>query len=271
MSEVEARSSRWPLLLGIVALLLTGALALLGGWLWILDGAADDGVGNGATNGRVSYPAAAQDGYAVWERNDDGVPVRWDPCEPIELVLAPDGWPDGTRADLDAAIDTLGRASGLDLEIVGTTDERPSGSRLPYQPERYGERWAPVLIAWAEPGEAGLPLRDIDRGVAVPVAVGTEGDRTYVSGQVVFNVDRDDLESGSADRSSSWRATILHELAHLLGLAHVDDPDQLMYTYPGEGPVILGDGDLRGLEAVGERHGCRTTPPAGAVEVTPTP
>ncbi len=267
MSEAETRPPRWPLLLGIVALLLTGALALLGGWLWVLGGPA----GNEARDGGVSYPAASQDGYAVWERNDDGVPVRWDPCEPIELVLAPDGWPDGTRADLEAAIDTLQRASGLDLDVVGTTDERPSGSRLPYQPERYGDRWAPVLVAWAEPGEAGLPLRDIDRGVAVPVAVGADGDRTYVSGQVVFNLERDDLEPGDADRQSSWQATILHELAHLLGLAHVDDPEQLMYTYPGEGPVTLGDGDRRGLEAVGEGHDCRPAPAADAVEVAPAP
>jgi hypothetical protein len=35
------------------------------------------------------------------------------------------------------------------------------------------------------------------------------------------------------DREHSWGATLLHELGHLVGLAHVDDPDQLMSTYPG--------------------------------------
>ena len=210
-------------------------------------------------------------GFTVWERNDDGTPVRWDPCTPIEVMWSPVAAPPGAAADLREALDRLRAASGLDLQLAGTTDERPSGSRPPYQPERYGDRWAPVLVAWADPAQPGLPLRDTDRGVAVPVAVGAEGDRTYVTGQVILNGTRDDLRSGFGDRADAWGATLVHELLHVLGLGHVDDPTQLMYRFPGSGAVELGDGDLAGIAAVGAELGCREVPTAGPVRVQDPP
>ena len=215
----------------------------------------------------VGAEAALAEGFTVWERNADGTPVRFDPCSPIEVVLNPDGAPPSAHADLDEAVARVAAASGLDLALVGTTDEPPSDPRLPYQPERYGERWAPVLVTWARPGEPGVTLRDTDRGIAAPVAVGPEGERTYVSGQVVLNADRRDLRPGFGDRRDAWGATLLHELAHLVGLGHVDDPDQLMHTYPGEGEVAFGMGDRAGLAAVGADHGCREVPTPAPVRV----
>jgi hypothetical protein len=212
-------------------------------------------------------PGASSDGFAVWERNDDGVPVRWNPCAPIDLVLAPDGAPSGALADLREAAARVGEATGLELRVTGTTDERPRADRPPYQPERYGHRWAPVLVAWAPPHEGGVRLRPTDRGVAIPVAVGPVGDRTYVTAQVALNADRTDLEAGFADRARSWGSTLVHELAHVVGLDHVEDPSQLLYVHPGEGPVEFGEGDLAGLAAVGAQHGCRPVPRPQHVEV----
>lgn len=213
-------------------------------------------------------PSGMEDGgFTVWERNTDGTPVRFDPCSPIEFVLNADDAPPGARADLQAALARIAGAGGLDLHLTGSTDEPPSDPRLPYQPERYGHRWAPVLVTWASPGTPGVALRDVDRGIATPVAVGPRGERTYVSGQVVLNADRDDLRRGFDDRQDAWGATLLHELAHLVGLGHVDDPTQLLYVYPGAGPVELGEGDLAGLAAVGDTHGCREVPTAGPVRV----
>lgn len=232
----------------------------------------DVGAAAGADGSAVTGPMQTADpGFAVWAVNDDGQPVRWDPCRPIEVVLSLDGAPASARADLDGALERLIEASGLDLVRTGTTDERPTAARPPYQPERYGERWAPILVAWAAPGEAGLPLRDTDRGVAIPIAGGPAGDRTFLTAQVVLNRDRTDLLAGFSDRADAWGATILHELLHALGLDHVDDPEQLMAVYPGSGPVVLRDGDLAGLAAIGPTHGCRPLPPPGPLTVAPAP
>jgi hypothetical protein len=210
---------------------------------------------------------ASSDGYAVWARNDDGTPVRWDPCSPIEVVVATDSAPAGAWDDLEEAVGRVEEVTGLTFRLGAITDERPRADRPPYQPARYGHRWAPVLVAWAEPHEGGIRLRSSDRGVAVPIAVGPPGDRTYVTAQLVLNADRTDLASGFEDRAWSWGSTILHELAHVVGLDHVDDPDELLHVHPGAGSVTFGPGDLAGLAAVGAQHGCREVPAPQHVEV----
>jgi predicted Zn-dependent protease len=48
------------------------------------------------------------------------------------------------------------------------------------------------------------------------------------------------------------RGTILHELGHLVGLGHVDDPAQLMFREGGPERLGLAEGDLRGLRLLGD-------------------
>lgn len=200
------------------------------------------------------------EGHAVWATAADGGPLRWDPCAPIGFVLRSEGAPEGAEDDLRAALAVLAAATGIDLRLLGTTDERPAADRPLVVRDGDALRWAPVLVAWDEPGIGGVPLGSHDRGVAVPVAV-RDGDReAFVTAQVVLNVRRTDLRPGFADRADSWGATLLHELAHVLGLAHVDDPAQLMSEDPGSGPVRLGEGDLAGLARLGRGAGCLAAP-----------
>lgn len=211
--------------------------------------------------------AARAEGYAVWARNDDGSPLRWDPCSPIVLIPNLDAAYPGAAEDLAVAVDLLASTTGLELHLGDPVDEQAGVDRPATQRGPDGWSWSAVLIAWIEPGSGGLPLRSFDRGLAVPVAAGEDGARVYVTGQIVFNAARDDLVPGFGDRADAWGSTLLHELMHLLGLDHVDDPTQLMWTFPGEGPVELGDGDRAGLRAVGAAAGCLPVPPAEEVVV----
>ena len=43
---------------------------------------------------------------------------------------------------------------------------------------------------------------------------------------------------------------MLHELAHVVGLAHVSEPMELMFT-DNTGQVTFGPGDLEGLARLG--------------------
>lgn len=229
--------------------------------------AAGGSVAEVDTSGPQDPRDPARDGYGVWARNADGTPVRWNPCEPIGWVFNPAAAPPGVEVDLNRAFGEIAAATGLRFRYLGLTDERPQRERSPYQPERYGdEDWAPILVSWTRPGETDVPLAPTDRGVSVPVAVGDGDVDVFVSGQVVFNPDRP-LVAGFEDRRSSWGATILHELGHAVGLDHVDDPVQLMYTFPGEGPATLGPGDRRGLAELGS-GGCLDVPEPVDVDVT---
>ncbi|MBW3621485.1 MAG: matrixin family metalloprotease [Actinobacteria bacterium] len=271
--------ARGPSVGSVLAVILgavVGAVAVVawavGGTDAPVAGPPPDGTAGGAvvesdvsTSRETRDPAV--DGYGVWARNEDGTPVRWNPCEPIEWVFNPASAPPGVRVDLDRAFGEIAAATGLRFRFAGETDELPERERSPYQPERYGDDgWAPILVAWTAPGDTDVPLTSTDRGVSVPVAVGDGTVDTFVSGQVVFNPQRP-LQAGFDDRRTSWGATILHELGHTVGLDHVDDPSQLMYTFPGQGPVRLGVGDRRGLAELGS-GGCLDVPDPVDVDVT---
>ncbi len=258
------RPSLLRLAAGGAAIALLGALAA--GWLALartgasraVDVAVDIGA-EATAPARASgvAPAGGASGWAAWGTATDGRPLRWDPCRPVTFVLG--AGPPGAAEEVGTALAMLAGATGLDLRIVGTTDERPSAARPLVVRTEDGWAWAPVLVAWAEPGEGGL-LGPHDRGVAVPVAVRDGARHALVTGQVVLNADRTDLRPGFGDRADARGATLLHELAHVLGLAHVDDPAQLMSAEPGRGPVAFGTGDLAGLAAVGADAGCLDTP-----------
>jgi hypothetical protein len=106
----------------------------------------------------VEQPAPASDGWGPLYVDQNGAPARWDPCTPIRFVVQP-GWiPAAGRADLAEALRRLSAVSGLQFVDDGDTDEMPSKGRAAYQPDRYGERWAPLLIAWVPPDRTDLGL-----------------------------------------------------------------------------------------------------------------
>jgi hypothetical protein len=190
----------------------------------------------------VPAPAAP---HAVRFLNDagGGQPVTWSPCRPIHYVTRPDFAPPRGSALVAEAIALVGAATGLTFIDDGATTEAPTETRPAYQPERYGDRWAPVLIAWADEAEVPGLAGDV-AGEAGPVWVTTpSGDRTYLSGVVHLDVEM-----------ASWpdtlvRTVILHELGHLVGLDHVEDSTQLMF----ESSVVerFGVGDQAGLATLG--------------------
>lgn len=202
--------------------------------------------------------------FAFWGRDHRGDPLRWDACEPILFVLNTAGAPTHAEQDLRQAMAIIAGASGLDLVLAGHTEERPARDRPLVERQGDGWRWRPVLVAWADPETADVPLSSFDRGVALPVAVRAGDREAFVTGQLVMNARRTDLSPGFDDRSDALGATLLHELGHILGLDHVADPAELMSADPGSGPVELGPGDRAGLRELGAAAGCNPAPPASA-------
>lgn len=183
-------------------------------------------------------------------------PVTYDPCRRVRIVVNPQGAPAGTDGLIREAARTVGRASGLLLDVVGQTDERPRADRPLSDPRRYGDGPSPVLVAWSDPSEIpGLRGDVAGLGGSTAISTGLGGRLTYVTGAVTLDAPAmERILARPGERSAHLaevRAIVLHELAHLVGLDHVDDPDELM-SHVNRGLLRFGAGDLRGLTEVGD-------------------
>jgi len=191
----------------------------------------------------------------------------------LNAALAPPGGVEEVRE----AIARVADATGITLVDAGTSDEPLAISRSPYQPDRYGQRWAPILIGWSALGAAADP------GAAADVIVVGRGrpltvDNVLVSGVLELNVDavRDrasgaPLPSGFGQGVTTGRV-ILHELGHVFGLGHPSGRGQLMFADLAEHTLPeaeFGIGDRAGLRLLGAASGCVDAPPLPPGPVTP--
>jgi hypothetical protein len=201
--------------------------------------------------------------YLFLDRTDQGTPTRWNPCDSIHYIVNTDLAPPGSIEDVFEAVRRTSAATGIAFDFEGITDEEATIDRAAYQPDRYGDRWAPVLIAWVDPDESDIPFEREDRvaaGVAVPVPSTRLEDR-YVSGWVAINAD--DPNTPGFSFPGQQGPVILHELGHLVGLGHVPTVGELMHP-EGGGVVDFGPGDLDGLRQLGAEGGClEVTEPIG--------
>jgi hypothetical protein len=175
--------------------------------------------------------------------------VLFDPCRPVHYVVSgAEPWP-GANAMLKAAIADVSDATGLRFVDDGTSSEPAFTHRAPYQPDRYGKRWAPVLIAWTD-AHADRELAGNVLGIGGGIGMTVDNQPRLVSGIVYYDgPDLSRLMKRPTDRAEV-HVVLLHELGHLVGLLHEPDTSSVM------NPVAqhlrdFSAGDRRGLAAAG--------------------
>ncbi len=198
-------------------------------------------------------PVPAEQGDFAFAQLQEGSdePVSWDPCRPVHLVVNTRTAPSDGLALVREAAASVASATGLRIVIDGTTTERIGPTRPPIQEARYGDRWAPVLVAFTD--EQQTPALKFDVvGVggsrALPLA---SGDRVYVTGAVALDGPQLARVRVRFGGRASVRAVIEHELGHVIGLDHVADSTQLMSDGLHIGVQSFGSGDRAGLARLG--------------------
>jgi hypothetical protein len=139
------------------------------------------------------------------------------------------------------------------------TTEKPLFEREAYQPDRYGDRWAPVLIAWVS-GDNDLRLKMPKLGLGLPIPVKNDAEQLiYVTGLIGLNAGYQ-APSGFA-KTTDLGSVIMHELGHLVGLGHVGSHSEVMHpTANQKSATVWGPGDTLGLLLLGKASGCLEEP-----------
>jgi hypothetical protein len=212
-----------------------------------------------------SVGSTAGSGPFAFERtNADGTPARWNPCQPIRYVVNLSQAPAGALQMISSALTQVSQATGLQFSYAGPSSEVATNTR----PLTEGGTWSPVLIVWEAPGQTDFLPNGGEVGMGGFTAVtNPAGQWVDVTGQVALSSGAAANPGFSAD--GGWAHLLLHEIGHVVGLAHVTDPSQVMYPVAGPGaPTSYGAGDLAGLHRLGQAEGCLAEPSAQAFGAT---
>jgi hypothetical protein len=177
--------------------------------------------------------------YMSTQPDTDDVPVTYDPCETIRIEVNDERAPRDADEILEEALAQMEDLTGLAFDVVGTTDAEP----LADGDIRDGDTYRPVQLSWSDADTVPELAGDV-AGLGGSTWIEDDGYRWYVTGDVVL--DADDLERFGREVTMM---VLLHELGHLVGLAHVDSTAELMH--PSSGGPDWGPGDLVGLEQLG--------------------
>lgn len=201
---------------------------------------------------RAEPPAVPSDEYAFLETYGDGEPVGWSPCRPIHVVVNLEDAPAGFLDELLSVLGDITEITGLVFVYDGETTERPDLSRASFLPELYGDRWAPVLVAWTDDDKMSDMEEDVV-GLALSESRGdlTTGVVARVSGEVYLDTELRRYPDDPTGQEA-WVSVLHHELGHLIGLDHVDETDQLMYPEDSGRLRSYQEGDRAGLYELGQ-------------------
>lgn len=224
-------------------------------------------------------PTAAADaggpGYVLStvEVGDQSLTMRWDPCQPAITYAVnarhASGSARGRRSavrDARAAVERLATATGMTFVYAGATRHLPTG-------ESWHERApAEIVIAWVDQRRPSAASTLLGTTAGGRDAAGTGGYHFWRwstdgagwvgaigRGFVVLNA-RGTARPGFGAGLTRGNL-LLHELGHVVGLAHTDDAGQLMDPVLSERTGAgFADGDLAGLALLGRAAGCIEVP-----------
>lgn len=196
--------------------------------------------------------------------DSDGNPTGLhSPCEPIRYEVNPANEPEGAREVLEAAIQSMRYYTGLQFEFVGETNELIQHN----EPIPLVNPPSTLLINYYPTEELEALPRD-EHYEHVENVAGWGGPRSYqdlnpakqqytaLGGVMALDADyiAEDVSQGlwGEPRGRATFALMIHELAHVIGLDHVDSESEIMYFDTKEDIWEFQGGDQEGLSLAGQ-------------------
>jgi hypothetical protein len=230
----------------------------------ILDGGADF---FGSAGPKRLLPTVGYNGngqFRFLSYDTEGNPTGFhSPCEPIRYEVNPANEPEGAREVLEAAIQSMRYYTGLQFEFVGETDELIQHN----EPIPVVNPPSTLLINYY-PTEVLEALPKHEDYEHVENVAGWGGPRSYqdlnpgkqqyraLGGVMALDADyiAEDVSKGAwgEPRGRATFALMIHELAHVVGLDHVDSKSEIMYFDAKEDVWEFQGGDQEGLSIAGQ-------------------
>lgn len=209
-------------------------------------------VGLGRDRVAAAPSGGSADSYRFMEHQegDPEAPVGYDPCQRIAIRINLEHAPDDGLELVEKAMHRVETASGLRFDYEGETDARPHRDEEVVTGVLGQGSVRPVLVSWATDREVPR-LKGSVAGIGGSTSVmDGHGYRRYVTGDVILDADIYKALARTSKGRDEAVAIAEHEFGHLVGLAHVNDPGELMYR-ENVGKLDFGPGDLAGLARVG--------------------
>jgi hypothetical protein len=185
--------------------------------------------------------------YAFLEMDGDQ-PVTYSSCRLIQVAVYPAGGPPDAEQLVREAVDQMRSATGLDIVVTGSFGGHAPNWNFEAAPVGPQD---PISVSWQD-GDAIAELTEDTAGLGGSVVITSpSGSRRRMAGTIALSRDYYELLTQRGDHDEAL-AVLLHEFGHVLGLAHVDSPNELMYDKNND-HNSLGAGDLEGLRRLG--HG----------------
>ena len=175
-------------------------------------------------------------------------PVTYSSCHPVQVAVYPAGGPPDAERLVREAVAQLRTVTGLDIVVTGVFGGHAPNWNFEAAPVHPDD---PISVSWQD-GDAIAEITDHIAGIGGSrVIQGPHGTEHLGAGTIALSREYYRLLTGRGDHAEAL-AVLLHEFGHVLGLAHVNSPHELMYKH-NVGLTELGPGDIQGLSIVG--HG----------------
>jgi predicted Zn-dependent protease len=192
-------------------------------------------------------PAGSSASWARLYRNN----ARWNPCKPITWRVNTAGGIPRQVADLTSAFHEVSLATGFTFRYLGPSTKQVGQSRA--------ASYANILIDWQTPTQNKALAADTV-GMAYNRYMRLKNrNYEFVGADIVLDSTEIALAEDYDGLPDDWNDVFFtpvatHEIIHAMGLAHVNDPNQIMH--PNATTSRLGAGDLAGLRTLGAKNGC---------------